>query len=215
MSLYNHNRVFRPLRGGIEIFNPLLNEPGTLGFLASAGDNGRWIVSCHHVLVKGSGDGEKIFQPIDDPGQQVAVTDAARSRPDLDCAAALLLDSISAVADVLGLGPLGQPAVPVVGMQVVKSGAATGITEGTIVVLNNGRVEIEPSGLPKDYRISDAGDSGAVWVAKGTLQPVALHQGGSAAPRRFAYGLDIQTVLAALNLKLQAPLAAYRSPGGI
>ena len=87
-------------------------------------------------------------------------------------------------------------------MQVIKSGAVTGVTEGTITDVLAGRVEIEPVGLPDDYQMNDEGDSGAVWLLKGSHRPVVLHQGGSAGPRRFAYGMPVLDVLAALNLAM-------------
>jgi len=197
----NHDLAYRPLRGGVRIFNPAVNQPGTLGFVAAGDDGSRWIVSCHHVLCGPGGVG-RIYQPIDERENLVAVTDAARARGDLDCAAARVVDGVTVVAEVLGIGPLAMPVPPEAGMPVVKSGAVTGVTEGTIVEVRPGRVEIEPVGLPEDYELSAEGDSGAVWVAKRTLAPVVLHQGGSAQPRSFAYGMAVLDVLAALNLSM-------------
>jgi hypothetical protein len=197
----NHELVYRPLRAGIRIFNPAVNEPGTLGFLATAGGSDRWIVSCYHVLC-GPGDGEPVYQPIDDPDCLVAVTDRARARADLDCAAARLAAGVGAISDILGVGPPALPVEPRRDMQVIKSGAVTGVTEGTIVDVQAGRVEIEPVGLPDGYLLNAAGDSGSLWVVKGTLEPVVLHQGGSATPRPFAYGIAVLEVLAALNLSM-------------
>ena len=85
-------------------------------------------------------------------------------------------------------------------MEVVKSGAATGITEGTIHSIAAGRIEIRPLSLPADYQLSDGGDSGAVWIAKTTFAPVVLHQGST--NDGFAIGRPIKEVLAALNLRM-------------
>ena len=204
----NHVLTYRPLRGGIRIFNPLVNEPGTLGFAATADGGERWIVSCHHVLCGGGGS-EAIYQPIDEPESIVAFIDPARARADLDCAAARLAGGVDALADVLGIGTPGLPVPPREGMRVIKSGASTGVTEGVITEVRPGRVEIEPLGLPEDYQLSEGGDSGALWVAAGSLAAVVLHQGGSARPRCFAYGIPVLDALAALNLSmLPLPRAA-------
>lgn len=201
----NHQLLYRPLRGGIRIYNPAVNEPGTLGFIATADGRDRWIVSCHHVLCGGPSS-EAIYQPIDEPENIVAFTDPARSRADLDCAAARVADAVDAVPELLGIGTPTLPAAPEEGMLVIKSGAATGVTEGVITEVRAGRVEIEPAGLPEEYQLSDAGDSGALWVVKGSLAPVALHQGGSARPRCFAYGIPVLDVLRELKLAMP-PLA--------
>ena len=210
MVLRNHNLVFRPLRGGIGIFNPAVNEPGTLGLIVAGEGASRWMVSCHHVLC-GPGDSEPVYQPVDDAQYLVGSTDRARARADLDCAAARVAPGVESLPEVLGIGPLASPAAPEPGMAVIKSGAATGVTEGVITEVRAGRVEIEPVGLPGEYELSAAGDSGSVWIAKTSLAPVVLHQGGSARPRSFAYGIPLLDVLAALNLAV-LPLA--RPAGG-
>lgn len=200
----NHNLLYRPLRGGIRIANPAVAQPGTLGFTATGDRRDRWIVSCHHVLC-GAGGREPVYQPIDEPEALVAMTDPARARAELDCAAALVVEGVGAVAEILGIGLPGKPAAPVEGMPVIKSGAATGVTEGVITEVSAGRVEIEPVGLPENYELSATGDSGALWVAKPSLAPVVLHQGGSSRPRCFAYGLPVLEVLEALNLRMLPP----------
>jgi hypothetical protein len=193
----NHNRVFRPLRAGIEIRNTNLLEPGTIGLIATSDGQDRWIVSCHHVLCTASFP-EEIVQPIG-KGNVIAMNDTGRARDDLDCAAARIVDGIQVIAEVLGIGRLSGPVDPVIGMEVVKSGAATGITEGTIRHVAPGRVEIEPLQLPPDYQLSDGGDSGSVWIAKNTFSPVVLHQGSS--NQGSAIGRPIREVLTALNLR--------------
>ena len=198
----NHDLTYRPLRGGVRIFNPAVNQPGTLGFIATGDGSDRWLVSCYHVLCGPPGAQEEVYQPIDDPENLVATADPARARADLDCAAARVVAGVDTTTEVLGVGPVGLPVAPEVGMQVIKSGAVTGVTEGTITDVLAGRVEIEPVGLPDDYQMNDEGDSGAVWLLKGSHRPVVLHQGGSAGPRRFAYGMPVLDVLAALNLAM-------------
>jgi hypothetical protein len=109
----------------------------------------------------------------------------------------------------LGIGRLGEPVDPAVGMEVVKSGAATGLTEGTIRSITAGRVEIRPLNLPDDYQLSDGGDSGAVWIEKNTFSPVVLHQGST--NEGFAIGRAIKEVLTALNLRM----IHIAAPGGV
>ncbi len=201
----NHSLLYRPLRGGIRIANPVVAQPGTLGFAATGDGRDCWIVSCRHVLC-GAGAREPIYQPIDEPEALVAFTDPVRASADLDCAAALVAEGVSAAAEILGIGPPGMPLAPAEGMRVVKSGAATGVTEGVVTEVRAGRVEIEPVGLPEDYEISAVGDSGALWLVKKSLAPVVLHQGGSSRPRCFAYGVPVLDVLEALNLAM-LPLA--------
>ena len=110
----NHNRVFRPIRAGIEIRNTTLLEPGTIGLIATSDGQDRWIVSCHHVLCTGRFP-EEIVQPIG-KGNVIAMNDAGRARDDLDCAAARIVDGIQVIAEVLGIGRLGEPVDPVIGM---------------------------------------------------------------------------------------------------
>jgi hypothetical protein len=204
MPLRNHNRVFRPVRAGIEIRNTTLLEPGTIGLIATSNGADRWIVSCHHVLCTANFP-EQIVQPFG-AANVIAMSDAARSRADLDCAAASIVAGVQVIAEVLGIGRLGEPVDPTVGMEVVKSGAATGVTEGTIRSITPGRVEIRPLKLPDDYQLSDGGDSGAVWIEKNTFSPVVLHQGSTS--EGFAIGRPIKEVLAALNLRMVRIAAA-------
>jgi hypothetical protein len=202
----NHERLFRPLRGGVLIFNPRLDEPGTLGLIATADGADRWIVSCYHVLSLSDGAADPIYQPLDEPGTLVAVVDPGRGDSAADCAAARLVTGVASVPEILGLGPLGPPVDPAEGMRVLKSGAATGITEGVITRVEGARVEIEPDGLPGDYQLSAGGDSGAVWVTREGNCPVVLHQRGIETPRRVAYGLPFPEALRLLRLR-PAPAA--------
>ncbi|MCX6634891.1 MAG: hypothetical protein NT090_07395 [Acidobacteria bacterium] len=197
----NHERVFRPLRGGVMIFNQRLGVPGTLGLIVTADGADRWILSCFHVLCAADGAADSIYQPIDNAEGLVAVVDPTRANRDRDCAAARIAPGVASVAEILGIGPVGAPAEPIEGMRLLKSGAATGVTEGVITRVEITGVEIEPDGLPADYEMSDAGDSGAVWVTREGNRPVALHQRGIDSPKRLAYGLPFQEALRLLRLE--------------
>lgn len=212
----NHNRVFRPLRGGIEIFNPRVARPGTLGMIATSDGVDRWIVSCFHVLCTPDQAADPIYQPIDDPDKLVAAVDPGRADRAADLAAARVTGGVDAVAEILGLPPIGAPLEPEEGMRVLKSGAVTGVTEGVVTLATPARVEIELLDLPSDYELSDEGDSGAVWVTRAGARPVALHQGGAVSPRRLAYGRAYPEVLRLLRLQpVQALVQAAPSSAAV
>jgi hypothetical protein len=205
MSNPNHTMAHRPLRGGIEVCNPVLNDAGTIACIASdaGGGNGLWIVSCYHVLVGSPGrapiHGEPILQDV--AMAAVAGVDAARCDANLDCAAAELLPGFGAINEILGIGILGPPVVPAVGMRVLKSGAATGVTEGEIVNIVGDVVEINaPAGFNAAYEIAQHGDSGSLWVTRDTREPVAMSLKLINNNSQQVRARDFQTVLTALNL---------------
>lgn len=187
----NHIQPYRPLLGGIAICNLALGEIGTLGFVATTNDADRWIVSCYHVLVGrgrqiSAGITESIVFPFEQAPQPVIgeITDATVDAI-VDCAAARVVNT-TAAGQILGLGKLTlPPRQPTVRMRVIKSGAATGLTEGRVDrVTTDARglesVVISCPDFPADYELSKGGDSGALWVDADSLAPVALHLGGNA-----------------------------------
>lgn len=210
MFLRNHTRAFRPLRGGIHVFNPVANEPGTLGLVATSDGVDRWIVSCYHVLgrpdLSAAVDGEPIFQPApgaDASGQAVARLDMSRCDRNRDFAAAKCVPGILAVGEILALGRLGRPVQPVINMPVVKSGIATGVTEGTIHSIAGDALTIAVRGdFPNDYELTVAGDSGAAWLEKATFAPVALNIGLGPPGSRLATAVSLGGLLAAAGLAI-------------
>jgi hypothetical protein len=207
MSRRNHTLFYRPLRGGISVWNPLAGGVGTLGFLAESADGQQWLVSCYHVLGRPAGgmfnDREPIYQPNRSPGFLVAETDTSRADAGLDCAAAPLLAGIIGVNEVLGVGALDLPTLPLPGMVVLKAGQETGVTEGVIRDVTGDVVTIDPpAAFPSGYDLSNYGDSGAVWVERDTRRPIALHTGGNDTGREVAYGVSIAAVLNALQLTM-------------
>jgi len=208
MLLDNHRLPFRPLRGGIEIFNPVVNEVGTLGFVAmgAAGGTRRWLVSCYHVLVGGPNcrpvPGETVLQSATDPNP-VAHVDADRTDPDLDCAAAIIEPAAGWVAEILGLGPLGTPAAPVPGMRIIKSGATTGITEGIVESVNGDDLIIAHTpGFDPNYDLALDGDSGSLWLTRDGLSPVALCISQLKDPAKRIKARCILPILAALQFEV-------------
>jgi hypothetical protein len=183
---------------------------GTLGFIGTKNGDDRWIVSCYHVLCRSDetpfADRESIFQPVDgEPGSLVARLSIGCADSVLDCAAAKVLDEVETVGEILGLGRLGKPVDPIPGMQVIKSGIATGITEGTVRSVSDKRVIIAaPAGFPSNYELSGGGDSGAVWVQKNTLSAVALHTRGNDTGEEVAFAVPVRDVMQVLGLQVIA-----------
>lgn len=210
LIIRNHGLAFRPLRGGIGIVNPTVAEMGTLGFVATRDGQDRWIVSCYHVLchrtLGAATDGASVFQPSRGSGATaIACVDAARSDPGLDCAAARVVPGIDCLPWILGIGRVGAVQRAEVGMHVVKSGLATGVTEGVVLHVAGSQVEIGTrSDHPDDYDLCAAGDSGAVWLDASTRGPVALHRGARAGDKPCAQAVDIAAVLASLGLDILA-----------
>ncbi|QRN98344.1 hypothetical protein JRI60_04580 [Archangium violaceum] len=209
-TIHNHRGAFRPLRGGTAVVNPQVKHPGTLGFVAvdESDPSQQFIVSSYHVLVRLMGEpgvqDEPIFQPSHQgPSSEVAFVELSRADARLDCAAARVAVNIQTSPRILGLGRPGPPLVAQVGMRVVKSGLATGVTEGVVTEVNGDRVRLEcPQGFPEDYELSDAADSGALWLELETRAPVALHARGNPDGAEWAEGIAIHQVLRALRLRM-------------
>jgi hypothetical protein len=53
---------------------------------------------------------------------------------------------------------------------------------------------------PIDYQLSDAGDSGAVWVEISTRAPVAMHVAAQSGGGAMAFAIPLPTVLKELEL---------------
>jgi|SRR5215216_1838830 len=202
----NHVQPFRPLRGGIAIMNGNNGPSGTLGCIATSNGVDRWILSAHHVL-QGAGneltDDEPIFQPaLGGSALPVARTRRDRAHQGLDVAAARVIDGVDTVNEILGIGLIGRVIEPVQGMRVMKSGIATGVTEGVVVRVDGDEVRIEsPPGYPSKYEISATSDSGSVWVEQETVAPVALHVAGTDTGIEIAIGVRMSEVLRVLELK--------------
>ncbi|MGD2108164.1 MAG: hypothetical protein PVI86_02105 [Phycisphaerae bacterium] len=211
MPKNNHVQRFRPLRAGTRIINGVCMNPGTLGFIGVDSAGAFWLVSCRHVLVRPKGWSDTPFaagEPIYQPSKRVADslvgrTVTGRANTQLDCAAAPLLDGTQPSAEALGLGEIAnKPVAAKKNMFVVKSGMKTGVTEGRITKITGSTVQIlPPKDFPDDYQLCDPGDSGALWLEKDTLAPVALHRAGNVRGPEFARASAIKDVLKVLNLK--------------
>lgn len=210
----NHTFMFRPLLGGVCIQSGVVREVGTLGCLLTSDGQDRYLLSAYHVLgrsdLSAATDGEPIFQPTDressGPGGAVvpvARLSLAHTDPARDLAAARIDDGVPSVPEILGVGTLAGAADPQVGMRVLKSGIATGVTEGIVVRAAAGRVEIEvPPGFGSKYELSAQSDSGAVWVERDSRLAVALHVGGHDLGVERAFAVPFLEALASLGLDL-------------
>lgn len=211
MPRNNHVRRFRPLRAGTRVINGVCMNPGTIGFVGADREGGLWIVSCRHVLIRPKGwtdepfaEGEAVYQPNRREADNiVARTVSGHADARLDCAAVPVLDGIEVSPEILGLAVPGPPKAARRGMAVVKSGMRTGVTEGIVHRISGPTIEIRPPrGFPDDYQLCDPGDSGALWLEKDTLAPVALHRAGGTRGAEFARARPIRDVLQTLGLEI-------------
>lgn len=179
----NHLQPFTTMRGGIEIARAD-GRRGTLGMLLTSDGADRWLVTCRHVLGTGADlnvdPGHAIEQPAFVGGLPIATTSTVRLAGTMDCAAALL-GNVPWLDEILGIGVVGRPVQPQLGMRVIKSGAGTGITEGWIddTEADGTLVITVPPDMPPNCRLSAEGDSGAVWVSRDGRCPVGLHREGN------------------------------------
>lgn len=214
-----------PMRGGASISDEHHAVAGTLGGKVIDEETGaEMILSNWHVLV---GDwstrpGQRIYQPGRLDGGAAADTVALLTRDGmsvgLDGAVATLTGSRPLVNDQRGLGQVTGIEHAVLGMDVAKSGRTSGVTYGRVTGVE-GTARIRYGYLDRIIRkvatidqvgageVSRPGDSGALWLRRETNTAVALHFAGSDTPER-ALGMDIQTVLTALRVRLDTRASA-------
>ena len=190
-----------PLVGGISVGNPRVTA-GTLGAVVwDKTDCKVSILSNWHVLCGSSAcaAGEAIYQPGVFDGGTAADTIGTLKRFRLDThndsALAELDGSRGSSRDIVGLSPITGVVAPRLGMQVVKSGRTTEITEGIIDgvslstsinygggVVNSFQDQIHivprPPWPSVDVEISRGGDSGSVWIEESSDKAVGLHFAG-------------------------------------
>ena len=111
MAINNLSKVYGKLRGGLQIMNETIGEPGTLGMIVLSGGV-PYLISAKHVLAKDRpAVGDKVVQPA---GQNTLAT-VERVGKTLDCAAARLVDGAKFALEILHIGPLGAARSPEVG----------------------------------------------------------------------------------------------------
>ncbi len=222
--------VADPLRGGLSISTERHHTYGTLGGLVNDRETGEpMILSASHVL---AGDwrarpGQRIYQPgrLDGgrPANAIATLTRTAMTVNLDAAVATLTGPRRSLNDQLELGPIQGVGEATLGLDVVKSGRRSGVTHGRVVAVDGvakmryGYLEriihrvvtIDP--LWAFGEVSGPGDSGAIWLGQEDRRAVALHFAGGNRPER-ALALDIQAVLAALNVDLVTETAILTGP---
>lgn len=196
---------------------------GTLGALVTA-DGVSYILSNNHVLANENAlpPGTPIFQPgLLDSGDAATdrIATLARFVPletgkpnRVDCAIAAILNTSAVTPAILPkIGRLrsAEPIDAAEGMQVEKTGRATGYTTGTVFdVSATAPVQFELGMLLFEDQVlirsdagafSDGGDSGSLIVDRATGRATGLLLGGSP---QFAIANHIDDVLQALKVKL-------------
>jgi hypothetical protein len=203
MAAIERTTAFDPLIGGISCGNPRVTA-GTLGAIVFDLATCRpMILSNWHVLAGASAAavGEGILQPgrVDGGTQVVATLTRMRLEARMDAAVATLNGVRGHSRDILGLGVINGIEAATLGMQVVKSGRTTGITQGVVdglslsvsidytdpgVVSFSNQIHIvpRPPWPAVNYEVSMGGDSGSVWLNEANNNAVGLHFAGETDP---------------------------------
>jgi hypothetical protein len=180
VAIRNLQLSYRPLQGGIAIFNPAVGSVGTLGLIVARG-GANFILSAAHVLVANPGSPLDVFQPVNSSGATAVATVAtADVNAVRDAALARIDGAVVSLQRVAGFGPVAATKQPAVGMEVIKVGASSGVTEGVITKVSGAEVEVRArADAPSGYNVCDPGDSGSVWIEIASRAPIALHTRGS------------------------------------
>ena len=214
---------YRPLAGGMQIGNDTSSGTGTLGCIAQLNsDRSVVILSNEHVmLADGAAIGEKIGQPeicccCCCKTNIVAEVLNAVNNASVDCAIARIIGQPGFTNEVLEIGTLFGSATlngggSTVGPneRVMKRGARTGLTTGTVVTplyttpaphSRGNQLEIKPD--PGFTRFSDHGDSGSVIVNENNVVVGLLWGGDHSKANGNTYATRITDVVAALGITI-------------
>lgn len=125
----------------------------------------------------------------------------------VDGAIATLHEGVRFSHDILSIGAIRGSGVATMGMPIVKHGQTSGFTKGTVTQDNLpaftrtdgatfvGQIRVAPTA--PDTTMSDAGDSGAVYVDERTRRVVGLNHAGS---EGIGFGNHIADVMALLHI---------------
>jgi hypothetical protein len=210
----NNPKRHDPLIGGVETWNIEVRNIGTLGAIVydRLDSHQPMALSNFHVFVKGNTRqviGNNVTQPCSGLGNAEDIIGTVhRSDEALDCAVALLTTPRRISSSLLGIpGGIKGIVAPILGMRVMKSGCATSNTHGMIEGVgaeNESEFTIVP--VPKEWdkkEISDAGDSGSIWIEQSSHAAVGLHFAGETSPAlkdERAWSKNIQHVANKLNI---------------
>lgn len=204
MAVNNHKLAFRPLIAGTMISSAEVRRAGTIGCFATSTGLDCWAVTAGHVISTLRTPIVPVGQPnFADAGSIItAVGRPARYAPaPMDIAAIQLREDINVSRATLELGQWRRMAMPLVGMPVIKSGCATGVTRGVIRAVRFDEFEVSPDlGMPAGYSGYDQGDSGAAWISVETGDLVGIHVAKTHAGTAIAVPID--RALAGLGLLL-------------
>ena len=212
-----------PMFGGMSISDGFSSGYGTLGGLAWDNQSGDpMVLSNFHVLASRgyARAGLPVIQPgRGDGGTEIVATfDRHGMDQGLDAAVARLNGRRPLNNNQLDLHTVMGMAAPQLGMQVCKSGRASGITHGLITGIGGVlKMRYPISGerlirnvahivpLYEGMQVSAPGDSGSYWLDASTYQAVGLHFAGADDPE-YALALDMTQVASALNIQVATGL---------
>jgi endonuclease G len=232
-----------PVVPGVSVANEK-ETAGTLGCIVFDRDDGsKYILSNWHVLHGPQGNiGDRVVQPGPYDDNRVTLNHLGRLvRSHLglpgDCAVATVEDR-SVEEEILDLDTkpeqLGEPEL---GDKVVKSGRTTGVTHGVVTRVHTiakidygspvgeqsvGGFEIspDPAKLPSNGEISQGGDSGSIWLFKGsngktTNVMAGLHFAGEGPsdPNEHALACYPRSVFDKLGISLVPPQGQAEATG--
>jgi soluble lytic murein transglycosylase len=214
---------------------PLVNEAGRL-FTLGGKVRDRWtkkemVLSSWHVLADSWAAGGQVllYQTVaaDDKATTEVAAEYTRSaiRAGLDAAVSRLKSNKLLLNQQQGIGAVSGVALPLLGMRVIKSGAATGVTAGVITGIlgysmqryANRKQLIGPfvciTPEEPNAPINAPGDSGAWWLERSSRRAVALHFAGSDDPS-FGLAFSMPEVLHTLDVEVvtESPAVAQPEP---
>ncbi|MDZ7362580.1 MAG: transglycosylase SLT domain-containing protein [candidate division KSB1 bacterium] len=202
---------------------PLVNEAGRLftlgGIVRDRRTKKEMVLSSWHVLAESWAAGEEALldQPVSAEGKETTEVAAEYARcairAGLDAAVFRLRSKKLLLNHQEGIGAVTGVTLPLLGMPVIKSGAATGVTSGVITGIlgysmqryANRKQLIGPfvciTPEEPNAPINAPGDSGAWWLERSSRRAVALHFAGSDNPS-FGLAFSMPEVLHALDVKV-------------
>lgn len=171
------------------------------------------ILSCRHILAGGNSPqpGDAILQPGPDDGGRAANRVATLERVDVptDSAIALLTDERPHTLEQFGSGVVvSGTRFPKMGNVLEKSSRTTGVQHGLIdgIGVYEGlkfSFHLVPEDDAAECRISEPGDSGAVWYDPVTRQAVGLHAKGEPSGSNlqdYAIATSVKKIALLLNI---------------
>jgi len=214
---------------------PLVNEAGRLFSLGGKVRDRRtkkeMVLSSWHVLAESWAAGEQVllYQTVATDGRETTEVAAEYTRSairaGLDAAVSRLKNNKLLLNQQQGIGAVTGVALPQLGMRVIKSGAATGVTSGIITGILGYSMQryanrkqllgpfvcITPE--EPNAKINAPGDSGAWWLERSSRRAVALHFAGSDEPA-FGLAFSMPEVLHALEVEVvtETPAVAQSDP---